>query len=344
MQHWTIAAEFFTAKTGAKLGAWLDDFITDPDLRFTKIPAARREDWHQAARPRTGVRKWLRLISQGARALAPRPHGVITCFPQLAMVVGVLKRLSFSRARVIAHNFNLGGFPGGARRALARFAARGLDIVIVHSPSEVESYGAYLGLPPGRVRFVPLQRGDLTVARAEDREAPFLLAMGSAGRDYATLIAATAPLQIPTVIVTRKDIIARLTETPGAVVAPHVTFRHGLSAEDCMALLARARLTVVPLANMTTASGQVTFINAMRMGVALVATACPGTDFYVEHGQTGVLVPPFDVAALRAAIEPLWQDAPLREAQAARARAFARDHLSDEAAAAALHRLIAELG
>jgi len=76
----------------------------------------------------------------------------------------------------------------------------------------------------------------------------------------------------------------------------------------------------------------------------LVATACPGTDFYVEHGQTGVLVPPFDVAALRAAIEPLWQDAPLREAQAARARAFARDHLSDEAAAAALHRLIAELG
>lgn len=340
MQHWTIAAEFFTSDTDR----WLDDFVDDPQLCFRKIPATRREDWHKAALPKTGWRKWVRLIGQGWRALSPRPHGVITCFPQLAMTVGVLKRLRFSRTRVIAHNFNLGGFPPGVRQALARFAASGLDVIIVHSPSEVETYAAYLGLPLGRVRFVPLQRGELNLERLEDREAPFLLAMGSAGRDYATLIAATAEAGISTVIVTRKDIIARLQEVLASPQSlAHVRFLHGLSAEDCMALLARARLTVVPLANMTTASGQVTFINAMRMGVALIATACPGTEGYVEDGHTGLLVAPFDVEALRKAILTLWHDEGLRDAQAARAKCFAEEHLSDQAAAASLHKLINEL-
>ncbi len=334
MPRWSVAAEFFTTPDAQ----WLDDFIHVPGLAFTKIPATRREDWHSTAQPKTGLAKWLRLFGQGARAFAGRPDGIITCFPQLAMVVAVIKRLTFRKTKIIAHNFNLGGFPSGPRQALARFAAKAIDIIVVHAPSEVQSYADYLGLPPSRIRFIPLQRGWIDLPRAEDPAQPFLLAMGSAGRDYATLIAATMARAIPTVIVTRADIIA------GLDPAPHVTFRHGLSPEACLDLLTRARLTVVPVGNLATASGQVTFINAMMLGTPLVATRCPGTEGYVEDGATGRLVPPFDVAAMEQAIAALWDDPAARADLAARARTFARAALSDEAAAARLQGLIAELG
>jgi glycosyltransferase involved in cell wall biosynthesis len=333
MSRWSVVAEFFSNRQSR----WLDDFIADPDLVFTKIPATRREDWHRAARPRTGMRKWLRLLGQGWRAFDGRPDGIITCFPQLAMTVAFIKRLTFRKTRLIAHNFNLGGFPPGARRSLARFAARGIDILVVHSPSEVRSYADYLALPPARIRFVRLQRGLLDLTRAEDVTQPFLLAMGSAGRDYATLIEATRAQAIPTVIVTRKDIIDTLP------AAAHVTFHHGLTAAECLALLARARITVVPIANVTTASGQVTFIDAMMLGTPLIATRCPGTEGYVEDGETGLLVPPFDAKALQAAIDSLWFDPQRSAALAAQASRFAHTSLSDEAAAATLQGFIREL-
>lgn len=333
MSRWSVVAEFFTSPESK----WLDDFIQDPDIIFTKVRAFHRENWHAAKGRRTGVGKWLRLLGQGRRAFAGRPDGVITCFPQLAMIVALIKRLTFRKTRLIAHNFNLGGFPGGPRRALARYAARGIDLILVHSPSEVESYTAYLDLPPGRVLFVPLQRGRLTLARVEDDAQPFLLAMGSAGRDYATLIEATRAEALPTVIVTRQDIIATLP------AVDHVTFRHGLSAEECLELLSRARVSVVPIGNLATASGQVTFITAMMMGTPIVTTRCPGSEGYVAHGETGLLVPPFDAEALRAALLSLWTDAEQRTALAARAKAFAQDHLSDEAAAATLQGFIREL-
>jgi glycosyltransferase involved in cell wall biosynthesis len=110
-----------------------------------------------------------------------------------------------------------------------------------------------------------------------------------------------------------------------------------------MALLARARLSVTPVANQTTASGQITFVNAMRLGVPVIATRCPGTEGYVEDGRTGLLVPPGDAAALAGAIGRLWDDARARETLSGAARAEAEASFSDEAAAAWLGAMIGEL-
>ena len=330
MPKWNIVARFFTS-TEAN---WLDDFIDDPDLSFRKITVTRDASWHKARKPRTSGQQWLNVLGQSWRAFQGRPDGVITCFPQLAMTVAILKRLTFRRTRLVAHNFNLGGFPGGRKQRLARFAAQGIDVFIVHSPLEVGSYADYLGIPAQRVKFVPLQRGRIRIARVEDTATPFLLAMGSAGRDYQTLIAAADALGIRTIIVTRKDIIESLPKSE------HVTFRHGLSEAECLELLASARLSVVPLGNLKTASGQVTFINSMMLGVPLIATRCPGTEGYIEDRITGFLVAPFDRAGMVQAITTLWNDAPLRVELADRERVFAHAHLSDEAAAESLRGLL----
>ena len=330
MPKWNVAARFFPSAEAP----WLDYFIHDPDLSFPKIAATSGESWHKSKKTRTSGQQWLSILGQGWRAFQGRPDGIITCFPQLAMTVAILKRLTFRHPRLVAYNFNLGGFPGGLQQRLARFAAQAIDVFIVHSPSEVESYADYLGVPVQRVKFVPLQRGRIRIPRVEDAAAPFILAMGSAGRDYQTLIAAVDTLGLRTIIVTRKDIIETLPKSK------HVTFRHGLSEDECLELLATARLSVTPLANLTTASGQVTFINAMMLGVPLIATRCPGTEGYVEARITALLVEPFDQAGMEQAITMLWNDATSRAALAGRAQNFADAHLSDEAAAESLKRLL----
>jgi len=71
---------------------------------------------------------------------------------------------------------------------------------------------------------------------------------------------------------------------------------------------------------------------AMAYGRPVVATTVGGLVDAVEDGVTGLLVPPRDPAALRAALERLLGDAELRMRLGSRARLSARERFSWEAA------------
>lgn len=330
-QKWVVIAEFFRGQEDR----WLDDFIVEKGIVFEKIasPAPHR-DWHSGRSKLTPLVTWFDHLRHTRAALRHAPVGIIACFPQLAISAAFWKRLGRTKPRIVAYNFNLGGLRPGLRQLLARAVAGQVDCFVVHSPEEVARYAGYLGVPLERVRFVPLQRGEITIPRDEDTEVPFLVAMGSAHRDYPTLIGAVDRLGLPTVIVTRASDIEALPKSP------HVTFRFGMTERECLELMARARICVTPIANMTTASGQVTFINAMQLGVPVIATRCPGTDGYIEHDRDGLLVEPFDVDNMTATLDRLWQDGPLRERLAGCARSTARERFSDQAAANRLLEMI----
>ena len=328
---WAVLADFFADDQGI----WLDDFISHPALSFQKLPPQRMAgNWHMRRGQRTGAGQWLQHWRHSGSGMAARPDGFITCFPPLAMCVAARKRLARARTPIVAHNFNLGPLISGPRQQAARFAATAIDRFLVHSPHEVAPYAAYLGVPQERVLFVPLQRRSFPLARDEEKERPYILSMGSAHRDYKTLIEALEPLQYRTIIVTRPDTIETLPKHDW------IEYRHGLTQSDCEALLARARLSVTPVSNMQTASGQVTFIDAMRAGVAPIVTECPGTEGYLTNGKDGYLVRPFDAGDLREKIAELWQDDAGRDALAARAAQSAANRLSDEAAAAKLCEIL----
>jgi glycosyltransferase involved in cell wall biosynthesis len=71
----------------------------------------------------------------------------------------------------------------------------------------------------------------------------------------------------------------------------------------------------------------------MAFGKAAVATRAPSTETYIEHGETGLLVEPRDVAGLRQAILHLWRnpEEALRMGQAARRR-YEANHTIDKLA------------
>ncbi|MBK4218137.1 glycosyltransferase family 4 protein [Paracoccus caeni] len=329
--QWAVAAPYFD-NPPAK---WLDDLITDERLSFEKIFTPRSHmSWHSRKSAVTSSSEWLTHLRQAFQAFRRRPDGVITSFPQLAMCAGLIKKFGRSKPAIIAYNYNLGELRAGRRQKLARLVADQIDIYVVHSPQEVESYAEYLGLPRERFRFVPLQRGQIPLGRQEDSEKPFILAMGSAKRDYPTLLKAVDELGIPTVIVTKAADIQALP------ASPHVRFLSDLSQMECLELLSRARISVTPLSNLQTASGQITFVNAMQLGVPVIATRSPGTDGYIDHEHDGLLVEAGNVQDLTGQIRRLWNDAHFRDVLGQNALHTAAARFSDKAAAQSLQEMV----
>jgi glycosyltransferase involved in cell wall biosynthesis len=103
----------------------------------------------------------------------------------------------------------------------------------------------------------------------------------------------------------------------------HVTFRHGLTREEIVELYAEATLAVVP--SLYEGFG-LPAAEAMACGVPVVSTR--GGALAEVVGDAGLLVPPADAEALRAAIDALLGDDTRRRGLAARGRRRAVERFS----------------
>lgn len=315
---------------------WITRFVPATRHRFFDVHAAYD---HNRSRKASSAGQWLDYFGhafRGIRAarLAGDPAvGAVTVFPQLATATGLLKRLFGMRLPIVAWSFNMGQDHGGLKTRLARLGLQAVERIVVHSRQEIAGYARSFGLPEERFVFVPFSVNVLHPTVAEETGAPFLLAMGSANRDYRCLFEAVRGLDIPLLVV------AGAHATAGLDVPPNVEIRSGLTLEECHVLAQRARLSVVPVLNVFSASGQVTFIEAMMFGRCVITTDSIGSVDYVVDGENGVLVPPADAAALRQAILAHWDDAAARARIGARARDYALAHLTHAAAAVTMAQL-----
>jgi mannosyltransferase len=102
------------------------------------------------------------------------------------------------------------------------------------------------------------------------------------------------------------------------------------------------RLTIYAFTSRNEGHG-LTLIEAMAVGAALVATRAGAAELVIADGDTGVLVPTGDAAALAAAIEPLMADPAAAAAMGARARESVMKRFSLESEAngiAAVYRSV----
>jgi glycosyltransferase involved in cell wall biosynthesis len=336
---WAIAAPFFMFK-GSDAGArdvWIDDFVQSERHRFLKIyQETRCDDWHSRKKRATSLKKWAGYWSQARRAFHMRPDGLITVFPQLAAVTGAQKLLHRRTQPIVAWCFNIGACPPAGLKSLAGLALRSVDRVIVHSRGEMSVVSQWFGVDADKIRFIPLQRAEITCSVAEERHRPFIVAQGSANRDYATLFKALERIGLPAVIVAAPRALA------GLQIPSNVEVLSNLAPEQCLALAQRARLSVVPLRDISTAAGQVTVVEAMRMSRPIVATRSVGTIDYIRDGENGMLVDPGDVDGLASRMMLLWNDDLLRRNLGQAAFHFAKENLSDEAAASAMLKILDE--
>jgi glycosyltransferase involved in cell wall biosynthesis len=167
-----------------------------------------------------------------------------------------------------------------------------------------------LGIPPSKIvllRWLVDQRYWRPLPVEPDR----ICSAGREMRDYATLVEALRGWDVPCHVAAnagagRKDRwvadLARIAPPP-----PNVTIG-ALAYPELRALYARSRFVVVPLFPTDTDNGVTVLTEAMAMGKAVICTRVAGQRDVVDDGVNGLLVPPRDPAALRAAMEHLWRN------------------------------------
>ncbi|MEB3886880.1 glycosyltransferase family 4 protein [Lyngbya sp. CCY1209] len=330
--HWSVVAPFINDDFIAN-EQWLDDWVPGSKYDFTKIP--RRDAFGNLnCSSSTSLSEWKAFWNQSVEAKKATLGGIITAFPQLAVTTGLQQRLSSRPIPVIAWSFNVGQCYPGLKQRMSRFALQKIDKFIVHSQQERKVLSQWLGLPQERFEFVPLNRPNISVTEEEETQKPFILAMGSANRDYRTLFQAVEKLKIRTIVVAGEHALSDLK------IPPQVEVYSRIKIDECHRLAQKARLNIVPLHDTPVASGQITIIDAMLMKRAMISTKCVGSEDYVQHGKTGWFVQPNNVDDLTHSIEKLWSDSALRSQLAKAAGQYAERHFSDAVAGARLSQII----
>jgi glycosyltransferase involved in cell wall biosynthesis len=310
---------------------WLADQLGPPLADWTFFLTRPRNRWEKVIkRPALARYRACRELARGACSgafdLIVTHLPLVTCWTE-----------TFCRRRACPHlafAFNFTSLPSGPRLALMRRAFRTLDQFVVFSSFERTLYSDYFRISPARFDVIPWRiRDPRTVARTEmvnvgsdavridaAAEPPLdaICAVGSQGRDYATLLEAMR--RLPHV---RLILIAGAKNLDGLDFPPNVEVRQHVPLAEAESVLRRSRFVVLPLHDGRTACGHVTIVYAMFQERAIVATDSAALAEYVLPGRTGTLVPPRDSAALARAIDELWdnRDETRRLGEAGRAHA-----------------------
>jgi glycosyltransferase involved in cell wall biosynthesis len=342
---WIVLSPF----TRTEKPGWIFAHLDSARQTAKAVPAHYE---HDRSRQSSSASDWRDYLVHGfkgfIRALGAKQRtGVVTAFPQLALIVALLKKLTGRRnLPLVAWCFNLGRPYDGFKGTVARFCLSSVDVFVVHSRAEIDIYSKWLNLPASRFVFVHLsaepppaqpwrERGG-EPAGDTDVE-PYIVALGTANRDYALLAQAAGQLGYKTIIVAGKHATEHI-KAPACV-----TFRSGLSLAQCHELATHSRINVIPIADIDAPSGQVTVIESMMLGVPMIATECAGTFDYINQDSDGLLVKPRDVASMAAALERLWNDAALRGRLSVNARKAALENFTFGAAGARLQEILDEL-
>ncbi|MGY6634923.1 MAG: glycosyltransferase family 4 protein [Alkalilacustris sp.] len=265
---------------------------------------------------------------------------VVTHGPWLCLFTVLFMRVLGRRQPLLAFTFNHGNgkFFAGPFLWLARRVLPNVALFVTHSEMEREIFAGLYGIPRDRIRFTHWAvAAPPAMDRAEEvSRLPYVCCIGRNNRDFDTFIAAVSRSGI------RGILICGAGQLKGREIPDAVSVRFDVPKAECDAVMAQALATVVPLRDDSTGAGHMTIVTSLLLGTPVIATDSPAVRDYVHEGETGLLVPRGSAEAMAAAIRKLADDAAGREVLSQSALAFARQHLTEERAAAFLRGVLQE--
>lgn len=305
--------------------------IPNPEWRWLdgKIAA---DFQHVSARPRNWLEAKVRkpfLARYRAAIEAARKVDSVDLLVTHAPAMTAWTEFFCSRRRTphLAFSFNFTQLPTGAMLRFMRATLPNVDRFVVFSSMERELYARTFGVDPARIDVVywgvqppALPEGDPVVT------GDYVCAVGGEGRDYRVLMAAMRDLPHIKAVV-----VARPHNLHGLDIPANVTVFTNMPRPQVHGIIAASRFMVLPLLHTQVPCGHVTLVSAMHLSRAIVSSASDGVTDYIHDGQTGLLVPPGDSAALGRCIRDLWDDPECSQRLGAAGLAFARKYCSEQA-------------
>ena len=204
---------------------------------------------------------------------------------------------------------------------------------LLRSSEEMRGYHAKarvipFGIDAERFAATALVKARVTQLRQAWGERPAILGVGRlvGYKGFDVLIDAARGLDAVVVLVGTGPEEARLR----ALAGPSVVFSGHVDDAELVAHYHAAEIFCLPSVTPAEAFGMV-LLEAMACGKPLVSTALPtGVSAVNRDGQTGLIVPPRDMGALREALSALLQDRPRRHAMGEAAQRVQREEYSAE--------------
>lgn len=270
-------------------------------------------------------------MAEGLRLRAAARAGafdlIVTHLPYVAAWMSDLVGDDAGGARRLAFAFNFTDVPHGAQAARMKRSFARIDRFTVFSTLERDLYARRFGIAPARIDFAawganpPIDApGPRTIAE------PYVVALGGEARDYATF-AEAARLAPQTAFVA----ITRPWSLEGVALPPNVRHFVNLPWTEAWSLVHHAAVAVVPLRDDLAPNGMVTFVGGMHLGKPQIVTRSAGLSDYAIDGETALVIPPREPAAMSAAVERMMNDPALAARIGARAKVFAAERCSEAA-------------
>jgi glycosyltransferase involved in cell wall biosynthesis len=188
---------------------------------------------------------------------------------------------------------------------ILRLVLRGAVTVVVFTDEQRSFVAAEFGVDPARIAVVPNGVDD-TFLYADQRllhSKPRLLFVGRLAIQKNLLLFLRAldgvSEQFETTLVGEGELEAELKEAVDDLRLQNVRFHGVAEGAELRELYRKADVFVLPSA---WEGMPLVLLEALAMGLPIVATDIPGNRDVVAHGQNGVLVPPGDPSALRQAL------------------------------------------
>lgn len=263
------------------------------------------------------VRRSVRHAAAGLRAAA----GVDVVFSDgehLGIPLGIaLQTVGPGRPHLmLGHHLTTRSKP----RMLRWLRHMGITRVLVHSRTQLRIALEQLGFHAEGAAFVPYY-ADANFWSPQPLEVRrIIVSAGREHRDYATLAAAVDGLSEP-VVIAAGSLYSPSADCRLPNVMPANISTGMRNPRELRTLYSEAAVVVVPLIRNDFQAGITTILEAMAMAKPVIVTATEGQRDVVVHGETGVLVPPDDPAALRSEIVRLMADQDERRRLGGNARA-----------------------
>ena len=284
---------------------WLrDEFKHRPDI------------WHHYSSLGVNMPKFVPKRDSIARMIAASsavnlarnaPSMLVSHGPRPALYAGHLAKVMCPDTPHLVYSFNFTNLPQGAQRRFMASAFKQPTKFVTYSTVERQLYADYFELDIEKIDMlhwaVHAPKVDLSVVPIESGR--YICALGSQGRDYATLINAMKKLpHIKLVLVASAESIKDLN------VPNNVKIHSNVPLSTSHNILAHSAFMVLPLRDAKVPCGHVTIVSAMFFKKAILVTNSTGVHDYIRDHETGLFFEPNDPDDLARKIEALWSSYP----------------------------------
>ena len=325
---------------------WPDQNVQVDVIDFCKLPLLHHIErfWLkfyvvQAFKALFQMRKYDLVISHGAQS------GVLLAFIRSLFNIK-------SPPHVI---IDVGCFNGGRNKKTEllplRFAVRSIHGVISHCSQQKGYYENCLPQLREKHRFVPFGtdpdffkplKRRLAGEPLDNNADNYIVCVGYIKRDWPTLIQAFDHLE--------GEVKVRLVGAKSAIgfkfpdkVRPRIECLPYVKITALKEILADARFMVLPLPYFEYSFGQMTLLQTMSMGKAVIVTEVPGISDYVQDGHNALLVQPYDWKDLKDKMELLLNDERVIEKLGGNARRSILDKYNEGELAKGMYLAINDL-